>query len=77
MLIGDQQMIAVELKHIPSGRPIFDSIHEVAGVSQIFTVKATRIRIVRIPTLSDTCSNSCRTAFQSCRTGIGAKRRAG
>ena len=34
-------------------------------------------RTVRIPTLSDTCSNSCRTAFQSCRTVIGAKRRAG
>jgi hypothetical protein len=32
---------------------------------------------LRIPTLSDTCSNSCRTAFQSCRTMIGAKRRAG
>ena len=32
---------------------------------------------LRIPTLSDTCSNSCRTAFQSCRTVIGAKRRAG
>jgi len=36
-----------------------------------------RAALVRIPTLSDTCSNSCRTAFQSCRTVIGAKRRAG
>jgi hypothetical protein len=32
---------------------------------------------MRIPILSDTCSNSCRTAFQSCRTVFGAKRRAG
>ena len=27
-LIGDQQMIAVELKHFPSGIAIFDGIHE-------------------------------------------------
>jgi hypothetical protein len=30
---------------------------------------------VRIPILSDTDSNLCRTAFRSCRTFSGAKRR--
>ena len=31
---------------------------------------------VRIPMKADTCSNSYRTPFQSCRTVVGAKRRA-
>ncbi len=41
----------------------------------VFVGQALFLRQLRIPTLSDTCSNPCRTAFRGCRTVFGAKRR--
>jgi len=66
------------------GQAVLPSIKQIAFKAQFlgdylgrFAALQPVLDGLRIPTLSDTCSNSCRTAFQSCRTVIGAKRRAG
>jgi protein gp37 len=75
----DQLRLVPSLLKGLSCEPLFGKLSlDLSGIDWLITGGGSdTLAELRIPMLSDTCSNSCRTAFQSWRTVFGAKRRAG